>query len=83
MTYRYRLLTPDSSMVLVDTEDKTKVEEFLRDSDHDSLPIIVEWGKRQWNERWTGRIDLLTNGETLMQSEDAYLRYMMMPVPQW
>lgn len=83
MTYHYDLFSPDFSEVLLATEDKAEVEQFLRDSDHDSLPIIVEWGKRQWNERWTGRIDLLTNGETLMQSEDAYLRYMMMPVPQW
>lgn len=76
MNYRYVLYDPDFSTVLVDTEDNSEVEKFLRDSDFDGLPIKVEWGQRTWKERWTGRIELHTDGSTSMISEAAYLRWL-------
>lgn len=77
MTYHYKLFSQDFSQTLLDTTDKAEVEKFLRDSDYDSLPIRVEWGERSWKERWTGRIEMLTTGGTIMQNESAYLRYLM------
>jgi hypothetical protein len=77
MTYHYDLFAQDFSEILLATEDRAEVEKFLRDNGHDSLPIRVEWGGRTWKERWTGRIELLPNGGTLMQNEADFLRCMM------
>lgn len=76
MNYHYELFSQDFSETLLATTDKAQVEKFLRDNGHDSLPIRVEWGGRTWKERWSGRIEALTTGGTIMQNESAYLRYL-------
>lgn len=77
MTYHYALFSQDFSESLLSTTDKAEVEQFLRDSGHDWLPIRVEWGQRTWKERWSGRLELHANGVTSMHGEAEYLKHLL------
>jgi hypothetical protein len=58
MSRKITLWSQDYQQVLLKTTEASQADQFLRDSGHDWLPMVVQFGK----ERWSGRVELKDDG---------------------
>lgn len=75
MSRQFRLWSQDYKRVLLETTDSDAVEQFLRDSGLDWLPLVIDYGAG-WKTRWSGRMELKDDGTVESHSNAAYLKYM-------
>lgn len=68
-----RLWSQDYSEVLFTTEDLGAAKQFFRDSSHDWLPIVIDYGT-DWQRRWSGRLER-ENGEVAIHQNIEYIKY--------